>query len=106
MFPNKFPNTFPSKFPKKVPKQVSKYRSRTPQARTGLQSACSSWRRLKATGRSAIGHARVTRAIGHSIDRGIAAEREGCGSGATDGPATFARRQVQQRTGLRADDIV
>src|SRR5262245_53442828 len=69
-------------------------------------SACGARGFLEALGRTAIGHARVTCAIGHSIDGGVAAEREGGGSGAADGPATFARREVKQRTRLGADDIV
>ncbi len=48
----------------------------------------------------------MARAIGHPIDRGIAAEREVDGAGAADGPAAFARGQVQQRAGIGTDDVV
>lgn len=58
-------------------------------------SACSSGDSLMVLGRPAIRHTRVACAIGHSIYRGVAAEGEVDSTDATDGPATFARRQVE-----------
>src|SRR5262249_41743007 len=60
---------------------------------------------LSARSRKTVGQAGMSRAIGHATRRRVAAEGEVDRARAVDGPATLARREVEQRARLRADDI-